>query len=492
MANNGLPDAAVAFSTTKPDFETILMQAQMFLLQKDNANNNTVFNEFLTQGTGETLLELFASGVTFNAYAIEAAFRDAFPKHARRDSAVYAAMRMLGVRIGRKVAASVPVTIRRTSGTDLQEVFPRLTQIKVGGKNFFNREPIVFLKGASRCDVTLYEGEVKEQSFVAEGRGFREIYLNEPNFIISDSDVYVSILRRDGVVEEWQPTDEGLWVHEGNDRVYWDTSSGEGDLVLSFGNGIHGAEPQISSTIRVRYAVVSGSQANSAATGLKIEYTQDKRFEGETTAPITGGADEKPAEYYKAFGSHIYRARRRCVSASDYTAIFSDLQQVASCYVRGQKDIAPNDLRYMTMLQVCLLPQDTAIDEFTDQQWEDILTYMKRRRGATANLQRLKSVKKTVDLQLTVALSPNKVPSDVLPQLEANMRGLFARKWDTLGRRISVYDIMQAGKVDGIDYILSNILDDLVPDTPYTYFALSNLVINTKYSERSLAVERNV
>ena len=77
---NGLPaDPPVRLSEVKPDFESVLLQLQLAVQQRaESSEDGRGWSTMLTSGTGETLLELFGSGVTFNQMYIETSLREAF------------------------------------------------------------------------------------------------------------------------------------------------------------------------------------------------------------------------------------------------------------------------------------------------------------------------------------------------------------------------------------------------------------------------------
>src|SRR5438093_9888826 len=101
----------LTLSQTTPDFESLVIQLQLFL------NSRATWADLLTSSTGQTLIEMMAAVGTFNQFAIEVAAREGFLDTAVRESSVYAITRMLGVRISRKNPAGCDVTLTRTGDT---------------------------------------------------------------------------------------------------------------------------------------------------------------------------------------------------------------------------------------------------------------------------------------------------------------------------------------------------------------------------------------
>lgn len=470
-------------SQAKPDFESILMQLQLFVQSRGS------WDDLLTSSTGETLLEMAASAATFNMFGLEGAQRETYLSTAFRESSVYAITRMLGVRVTRKTSASVMVTLKRADYSTMQ-VVPKFTQFELGGRPFFNREMILLPQGQVEIPgIVLYEGEVRVQTIKSDATSFREIYLNERNFIVSNSDLEVSIIDPStGDSEIWLPTDDGIWIAGPYDKVYYDSTSGFGDTILQFGDGYHGSLPNYGYDIQIRYVVTKGSAGNNGVEGLEVKQSA-YGLTGVTTSNVTGGADEKNARFYQALAPHIYKARSRAVNRPDYKAIACSYPGVASAAVQAQKDVAPWDLRWMNVVRICILPQDQ--DSFTDAQWKDFLTWFQKRHHAAIAIQKYNPLKIIRDVELVLALRNNSTPNDTVPVVESAIRALFARSLDTLGKRIAVSDILRCCDITGVDYadMVTPMADMLLPDE-LSYFELGTLKISTRYSEREIYAER--
>lgn len=479
-------------SQTKPDFESLVIQLQLFL------NARSTWNDLLTSSTGQTLIEMMAAVGTFNQFAIEVAAREGFLDTALRESSIYAITRMLGVRIARKSPAGTDVTLTRTGNLTYTRMVPKFTRFSINGQAFFNRDPILFGAGEATTTGKLFEGALRVQKFAADSEIFREIYLNEPGFTVSNTDVEVVLINNSTQETElWTSIDEGIWTAEATDAVYYDATAGNGDCVLAFGDGYSGRLPSIGSTIQVSYIITSGAIGNNGGASLEVSCTDFEEIKGATLSKVSGGANEKPATYYKSMAPHIYRARKRAVNPLDYKAIASDYPGVASVAIQAQKDIAPGDLRWMNTIRVCLLPQDETVDAFTPSEWIAFKDWFAKRHHAGFEIQTYNPVKILVDVTVKLALKASAIPEETVPEVDANIRALFAREVNTLGKRIAVSDISDAAMLKTVDYVqISSPDDDLV--TPIVngkpsvlhYFALGTLTIETRYSERASATVR--
>ena len=479
-------------SVTKPDFESLVLQLQMYL------NSRATWSDLLTSSTGETLIEMMAAIGTFNQFAVESGAREGFLTTAVRDSSIFAITRMLGVRMSRKAPANVELNLKRTKDIGLPLAIRKFTQFTVNDKPFFNRDPIFFNSGSDVAPaVILYEGSVRVETFPSDSVSFKEIYLAEPGFAVSNFDVMVEIAEPAAQTSDvWAPINQGIWTASSTDKVYYDSTSGLGETVLAFGDGYHGVLPAIGTDIRVTYAVTTGSIGNNGGSDLEVKISLMPDISGKTYTGITGGADEKPASYYKSLAPHLYKARTRAVTPMDYRAIVTSYPSVASSTIQAQKDIAPNDLRWMNVVRICILPGDPTSNAFTGAQWEEFLIWFKLTSHAAVQIQTYNPVKLVRDVELILALRTTAVAGEVIPQVESNIRALFKRGISTLGKRIAVSDIINAATVPGVDYVdMKYPLTDMVPPEGELkmlhYFELGALNIGAQYSERAFYAERS-
>jgi hypothetical protein len=266
-------------------------------------------------------------------------------------------------------------------------------------------------------------------------------------------------------------------------------------VILSFGDGYSGMLPSIGSTIEVSYIVTSGSIGNNGGANTEVQCVEFPNINGLTLTKVSGGADEKPASYYKVMAPYIFRAKKRAVTPMDYKAISSDYPGVSSVAIQTQKDIAPGDLRWMNVVRICILPQES--DSFTPSQWKEFKTWFKLKAHAAVEIAEYNPVKKVVNIELTLALKASAIPEEVVNEAENNIRALFAREVHTLGKRIAVSDLIDASHLETVDYVqIQSPLNDLVTDsvrgkpTPLQYFEIGTLKISTRYSERASAIVR--
>lgn len=474
--------APLQLSNVHPDFESLLAQLQMFLRQK------ATWQDTVESGGGEILLEAPAALAAFNQVGIELACRETFLESARRKSSIYAITRMLGVRIGRKTPAGVPVTLTRTSTSGALGIAP-FTQFKIGSYYYFNRTTIVFADGVGSVDCTLYQGEIRTYSVVANVTKFREIYLPELDFAISDSDVYLSVLDSStNLTTDWSLTFDGVWASGPTDNVFYDTTSPLGACIVTLGDGVHGALPPIGSQINITYAITKGTEPNNGTIGLGVKCLDSSVVvSGVTTGPIAGGSDERDYEFYRRTAPFIYRARKRAVTHQDYLAVIRDYPSVADVVVLGQKSIAPNDPRWMNLIRVCVLPKNS--DSFTNTEWTDFMAYLDKFKQFTIDIDRKDPTVTWMDVTINVYCFYNQNLAVIKQYVINAVSALFTKRAGSLGRKLAVSDFDVAkipNKVDYID-IISPTVDQLPTDT-YTWLGLRSLTVNMAYTDRQNAL----
>lgn len=373
----------------------------------------------------------------------------------------------------------------------------------VGGSKFtiIDSEPaFTELNAATRMsfyneNVFLYQGTVQTDTFISDGTNFQQMYLTPKNFEVADIDVKVVVVNPStNIPSEWSNIDGGIWEADSQSHVYYDSTSGYGEAIIVFGGSEHGTIPPLGSRVIVTYATTTGSLANNGLTPFNVTCPTLDWIAGTTNTVISGGADEKSADFYRQMAPRIYKARRRAVTVSDYEAAVLSYPGIISAGAMAQRDIAPGDLRWMNVVQLCVLPIDTSLNGLTESEWGDLKTYMFKRMHAAVHLRTVNPTRLDVELDITVALKAAFTSSGVMPKVEAAIRTLFARRADTLGRRITMSDIVYAAKsVEGVDYVDVDVcrvvgtatqINDLIPIDKTYFLSLSSYLANVKYSER--------
>ena len=360
---------------------------------------------------------------------------------------------------------------------------PKYSLFSVAGNKFFNREPIIFQPNQETISHTLYEGEPKTYEETAVTTGFQVIKLPETDFTVSEKDVLVRTIEN-GVTTNWSLAEVGLW-DSGNIKVYVDRTTGLGAAEVIIGNGTYGAKPLQGDVIYVDYVVCSGSVANRNDIGLRVTGVDYPTLRGTSTSKVSSGVDEKSVDVYRVVGTDILDSRSTIIRHKDYVAHVLNWPNVADVVIKAQKDIAPNDMRWMNTLRFCILP--TTSERFSDNEWTDLTNYLDDNAHTALMWVRADPVALNININLTIYIFDYVVAQEVKEPIRNAVSAVFNRVPGTLGKTVSISDVIVAAKVSGVDWIEITINGDSrdiqMPDA-YTYAVLTNIDLNIAISQR--------
>ncbi len=224
-------------SAITPDFAGISSQLQSLLSARDT------WKDLIKSSTGQAVLEMIAQVGELDQFIIEQQLRQAFIDTAVTDSAVRANARTLGVRLLRKSPAQIDVSITPSGAGFTINAY---SSFEVGGVTLFNRSAIVVAASPTVTTATLYEGSVTTKSLVSDGSEFQLFKSEDAAFTVSDLDVVVSVGGGPITV-----TKTGLWNYPGVSAVS-DSTTDEGELLLTFGSDDYGYKPANSVVVDVK------------------------------------------------------------------------------------------------------------------------------------------------------------------------------------------------------------------------------------------------
>lgn len=371
-------------STIRPDPQDLAAQLEAQLATKAS------WQDLLTSGVGQTILEFFASVGAYDQFSIERVFKEMFPQTARMDSSIYGITRLLGVRLKRKSPARMSFRIRNATG--LAVSIPAYTQMTVNGVSVFNRVTIVippntisdpqywisdditdpansaFIAANNNDAVYLYEGQVRsnttDTSYTATGRNFQVVFTKENRFVVSDEDVVISV---DNVMIP-RVTD-GLWNYRAPLQAWQDITTSDGGLQAQFGNDLFGTLPQTGSTIDILYVLTRGLLGNDASlSGFTVSFTgQPTTLRIESTTGLVGGSDEISTGLYKNLAPALFAAQERAITRSDYsfTALTYPGYEIIDALFEGQRDLHNTDNEYMNLCRVWVLYNNNPLEAGT-------------------------------------------------------------------------------------------------------------------------------
>lgn len=359
----------------KIDFEQMLSA-----LQTQVVSNNSAWQDLLADGTGQSLLEFIATAGSYGVYANERALQEAFPDSARLISSVYAAMRLLGVRLSRKLPASCTATITKPADGQAY-VIAAYSQFSSPQGALFNRTAISFTNTQVTQSIVLYAGVVKTVNVTGTGNPLQTFISSDTAFTVSDQDVLVSVGGQPIPV-----VTDGLWNYGATTAVVngaqttiiapavQDKTTAAGALELDFGNSNYGTLPGAGQPVQITYAVTNGQSDNNAAfNGAQIAY--DNYSTIVATSGLTGGADQSPPTTYQRIGPGAFASFNRAVNGPEYNSVAVKYPGVIDAQIYGQSKIAPTVVTYMNVLRVALLTSSV----WTTTQQQAFTTWMQQR-----------------------------------------------------------------------------------------------------------------
>lgn len=467
----------VELSTVQPDYESIVIQLT------NELSKYPVWYDTITASTGQTIIRFIASGIAFNQFAIERAVQEGFPHLASAESSIYAATDMLGVRVQRVIPASVTVRFTRTDKDTLLEI-PAYTAFAINEIPFFNRQSIIFPIDINIMDVVLTQGNVLINELVSTGQPYMDIELGNGTHDISDSDVRVQINGRD-----WARSTGNPWQAKAEDEVFWDNTSPQGNLVVTFGDGEYGKVPAINNTITITWVRTLGETGNFAAADLEVEYNGpsiDTQLTGLTISAIADARNMADADFYSIMAPHMRAAGANAVKRIDYRRHAVEFPHVLDALFRGQAELGPHKRSAMNVVGVTLL---TAWP-FSNSHWERFVEFMTERGIYKNEFLRMDPVAHTLNISADIYCTQRASLATVKQELLRSIQAMFKPRLGSLGYSIARSDITDVlegvGETGGkVDYVvLHEPTTDLILTDKASYVKLGTVELNMLYSTR--------
>jgi len=331
--------------------------------EADLATSN-IWSTGITSETSQTLIEYISAIGTFLTGRVQRAVEDAFPSTAQSDSALRAIANMQGLRLSRKLPATIPATVT----SDTTQTLPPFTQISGGGYNWFTQTAISLSAGVPQT-LTLREGVIVTQSLSGIGTDLQTWVSVDDQFTVSDQDVLVDLNGAD-----LTKVFGALWNYPGV-NAYVDWTLPDGRLNLQFGAQGYGAVPQVNDVVTITYATTQGSSINGAnLTGVSLTGSSVSGVTGNFTGNPSGGADEKPTVAYKNFAAGSFGTYSSAVTKSQYSATVLNYPGIVDAVTQAQREINPAALEWMNVIRVSALTNST----WSPDQINEFLAYLQQ------------------------------------------------------------------------------------------------------------------
>jgi hypothetical protein len=470
---------AIPLSNVSVDYETNKAELESMLLSPSNS-----WQDKVNTGTGETITQLMATILTFNQFAIVRSAQETMIPTAAIDSSIYTGTVFLGVRLTRKIPADNPCSLTRSGDTTSSLEIDPYTQFVAGGVFLFNRDTLIWPSGQATITTDLFEGQTQSLDFNSDGTAYQQYIIGTDDYSISDIDTIVTV---NGL--QWNRTqfqtyfNIGLWEYGPSDQVFEDESAPDGNVNISFGNGINGQIPTSGSPIVINYIITNGQAGNVDLTAQTVSCTSVQNVTGTITAIAAGGTDEKSASDYKILGPGLFFAKYRAVSRSDQAAIARQYPGVLDAIFLGQQELFPSDLRYAMVTQATLL---------TNTVWDDadfaaFVLWFSNLNIAQQQVLRLDPTPVTSNITASVYLKPTASSLTAIQNLIiANLQAEFALQAGVLGysRPISDFGRVIENSDPNVDYYDLSTPNADITVTQTQYFLPGTITLNMAYTTR--------
>ncbi len=328
-------------------------QAQFVQQFQQVLANTGTWSTGITAQTSQTLIELISAIGTFLTAKINRVKEDAFPETAQSDSAILAVANMQGIRLSRRMPATVPVTLVST----VANTIPPYTQFSGSGYNWFNTEQIV-LNVNVPVTAVLKEGTLVSTNVTGLGSDLQTWVSPDGDFSVSDQDV---VLRLNGT--QLYKAFGGLWNYPRSStgggsvqNAYADRTLSDGRLLIQFGSGGYGAIPGVNDVVNITYAKTEGSSLNSVVlAGGAVTAVGYPTITGTFVSNPSGGAEKKNTVAYKNFSSGTFGTFSSGVTKAQYQALVNNYPGIVDAVTQAQREINPAALEWMNIIRVSAL-----------------------------------------------------------------------------------------------------------------------------------------
>lgn len=464
----------LVLSAVRPDFEQIVRQMQAFLETKKS------WNELITAGGGQTLMELVGAVGALCMQAIYRSLQENFSDTAQAPSSIYLGVKRLGVRLLRKRPSKVFVTLENSEPTQSVTI-PPYSQFYIDEKPFFNRYPVSFtLNQPLVQDVPLFEGEVRTAVFISNGQPFQRFELGDDDFAVSDEDVLCFVGPQ---AESYKRITDGLWNYGPADKVFHESTTQYGNVEILLGNNTHGARPASGVNILFQFTVTSGALSNISQSNLLVTCKDFVQITGYSTTHAVNGEDEKDVNFYRNVGASIFAAKDRAVTESDFVEKALTYPGIIDVKVMGQRELAPDKVTRMNVVKIIILTNQP----WTALQRADFLTYLEKYSITSLNFLIEDAAEVLLNIEANI-FCRNGIDLDAAKNYLINkLREKFKLRQGSLG--FSVYrsdlETVLNDKTFNVDYVkIVQPGTSEITVNKRAYIRLNNITLNMSYSSR--------
>ena len=344
---------------------------------KDFLRGQDQFKDYDFEGASlNIILDLLAYNTHYQAFYANMAANESFIDSAAIRESVVSLAKHLGYTPRSKKAARLVVDAILTTG-GVETVF---TQTVIQGKQFIDRGTIFRGKDTSGKsvnfvnldnhkavrrggenivrDIVLYQGYLKQISFVANTQGGTNAMFTIPDRSV-DIDTISLFMQRSqtdstGSQELWNRTTDINTLNP-TSNAFFVQESREGLWEIYFGDGIVGKAVENGNIVTIRYLVTNGSEGNGigfdetsvrraiTCNDTRVSEVRIKTDDADDVQVSFGGEDSEDTESIRFYAPRNYQAQDRAVTADDYKAVLGReyAQRADSFFIWGGEENEP-------------------------------------------------------------------------------------------------------------------------------------------------------
>ena len=284
----------------------------------------TEFNDFVTSGTGQMLIDTVAWASETLSFYIDRQATESYLVTARTRKGVVRLARQLGYKVSGAVSASVDLSVNIGAVQTVIVTLPTGFQWK--GPNdlvFETVEDVSFPVGEGPTSpprsVGVRQGTTRVEIFTSTGARSQIFRLSpgKGNSIAASS----VLCRVNG--SAW--TENDIITFDSTDQ--YEVGIGDDPPTIRFGNGVAGNVPPVNAEIRVEYFATAGA-AGLVQSGTITEPVSPLVV-GTTVVPLiasnplptSGGSDQESLDRVKANAPRVFRAHTVAITRDDYESL---------------------------------------------------------------------------------------------------------------------------------------------------------------------------
>lgn len=284
----------------------------------------TEFNDFVSSGTGQMLIDIVAWACESLSFYIDRQASESYLATARTRRAVNRLARDRGYKMRAAVAASVDLSVNLTQVYAFDVTIPKGFQFKTSdGLVFESFNDVTFPAGEGPLSpariVSCYEGVTYRQVFVGTGQKNQVFKIQTPvGTFVADGSAVVTV--------DFFPWAESDFITYDKTNQFEVDYNSEPSL-LRFGDAVAGNVPATGADIRLSFVATHG--AGGLVLGHTIQAVVTPLVVGFQTIPLTidhddpssGGSDREAIDETKRKAPMFYSARNVAVTQDDYIGL---------------------------------------------------------------------------------------------------------------------------------------------------------------------------